>query len=152
MNRTNSQADELTPLLDVAATMPAPLERVLRRFEEALGHVAFPDVSLSTLEEAAESVRTRQAEVDELRSRIAGAEAELKSARNALARMAERGLAYARVFATGDEDLSQKLGKINVEEAPKRRRRKNVRTEESKQPDVAVVEDESHSPHLSMVG
>jgi hypothetical protein len=122
MSRQKTKLATFTPLLD--ATTPEPVDRVIGVFREDLPGVAFPDVSLELLEQAAEAVRERVARVEDLRHRVAVAEADLAAARGDLATLAQRGLAYAKVFAANSADLAEKLAKIDLSEAPKRKRRR----------------------------
>ncbi len=131
-----------TPLLDSATPMPESVAHIVDVFAKELAHVEFPDVSNAILERAAQIVQERTRQVDALRSQVAAAEAELTSARCELSELAARGLAYARVYATGNAELSSKLSALNVSEAPKRKRRKSKKVDNTQPSPTLPVEHE----------
>lgn len=104
-----------------ANTVPEPISQLIEVFEASLADVEFPGVT-------AASLRAQATEVDAAAHTLAEAEATVRSARAAHAELfgalrdaAERGLGYARVYASGDEELSATLGGIEVK-PPKPRR------------------------------
>ncbi len=124
MNRKDAKTNTApTPLLDQSCTMPEPVSRVLALFHEDLSGVAFPDVSAERLDQAVEVVRARAEEVEALRKRVAAAQQELDGSRADLEALAERGLAYARIYAQGNAELCAKLDEVKPP-APARRKRR----------------------------
>ena len=104
-----------------ANTVPEPISQLIEVFEANLADVEFPGIS-------AASLRAQATEVDALAERVAAAEVALREVRMAhaeafagLRSAAERGLGYARVFASEDTELSETLGGIEVK-PPKPRR------------------------------
>jgi hypothetical protein len=92
---------------------PAFSRQVLALFRKELADVHFPDVDLAVLAEAEQAVLAAQLEVERVETlletaRIARAEqlAELET-------KAERALAYARVFASGDPDLNTRVAELD---------------------------------------
>jgi hypothetical protein len=81
-------------------------------FERELSGVAFPEVSAAALAQAVAEVEAAARQRDSLRAEVAAAEAALESSRNALVRLAERGLAYAKVYAAEDAALTATLDAI----------------------------------------
>jgi hypothetical protein len=161
MNRTKSKLAAPTPLLDATAPMTEPVARIVEIFRADLEGLTFPDVSLASLEQAAEDVRERANQVEALRNRISVAEAELAAARSDLESLAQRGLAYAKVYATGNADLTEKLEQIKMSEPPKKRRRKAAKVTDDAAEVAEVVDPgfcapatdaEDKPPHLSAVG
>jgi hypothetical protein len=92
------------------APIPSDIEEFIEFFAEHLGGLQFPDVDLDTLGALAGQVRERAAEVARLNEQVRAAREELDRAQEALRKTARRGLAYARVFAEGDGELSAELG------------------------------------------
>lgn len=82
--------------------VPAELGAVVRLFEESLAGVAFPDVNADALRGMAEAVRRAAVEVERARSVLEAAELAADEATAQLRRAAERGLAYARIYADAD--------------------------------------------------
>lgn len=77
--------------------------RILSLFDGALASVSFPDVSRASVRESAEAVRRAQALVERHELELAEARRTLAEASDAMRAHLERGLAYARVFATTPE-------------------------------------------------
>lgn len=124
MSSQTNRPDEPTLLLDAD-----PAARIVEVFRQDLQGVSFPDVSTETLEAAAEAVRERAAAVEALRKRVSDAQAELAAAKAELERQAQRGLAYAKVYAHGNSELTEKLARIHAADPPKRKRRNSARAE-----------------------
>lgn len=147
-----------TPLLDATTSTAEPVAQLVEVFRDDLGDVAFPDVSLTHLEEAVEVVHQRRLAVERTRAQVVAAEAELEESGRQLDALAAKALAYARVYAVGNPDLTEKLSKIGVSQAPIRRRRKSGKGDarpEGTEPiveSVPVLREESRGSHLSMVG
>lgn len=81
-------------------------------FERELSGVEFPEVSTGALAQAAAEVQAAARQCDRLRAELAAAESALDSSRNALVRLAERGLAYAKIYAAEDAALAATLEAI----------------------------------------
>lgn len=97
----------------------APIRAVIDLFDAALADVRFADLdgarlkALATeVESAAESVAAQQAALD-------GSRAALAERQEALLAQAQRALAYARVYAESDPELSERLNAIALPRAPK---------------------------------
>lgn len=114
-----------------------------------LRDVRFPDLDRELLEGAAEEVRDAQQEVECIATALEQARAVLREKTAQLSAQADRGLAYARIFAAGNAELSarvaeiERLGRVQVPasgEAPKKRGRPRKGTQES-----GLFGDESES-------
>lgn len=103
--------------------MPAPTAKqdptppfarqVLALFgEDALAEVHFPDLDLAVLQEAQTALLTAQLEVERAEAQLEAARAAREEKLVALEAKAERALAYARVFASGDADLGTRLAEV----------------------------------------
>jgi len=96
-------------------SLPAGVAGLLELFGKQLGGVAFPDVSAASLEQAARDLATRTQALETARTRLAKAGSDLETSRANLLRLASRALAYARVFASDDAELSEALQAIRLE-------------------------------------
>lgn len=108
--------------------IPTEVLELIEFFDQHLGDVQFPDVDSSRLAELASTVRERSTELDRLTEQARAVRAALDEARDELHRAANRGVAYARVYADGDDELSAAvdqlaLGKEQKPEKPRRRSR-----------------------------
>ncbi len=97
--------------------------------EEALAAARFPDLDLEVLSAAERALAEAQREVERIDAQLSAARQERDAQRVALESKAERALAYARVFATGDEALTARLAEVGRkkpaaagERAPPKRR------------------------------
>jgi hypothetical protein len=102
--------------------IPAPIQTVLALFTTSLADVRFADVDGPTLarlaagvEAAAEAVATAQSALDAAREA-------LQERQDTLLQHAQRALAYARVYADGDVELSQQIDAVSLPRAPRRAR------------------------------
>jgi hypothetical protein len=91
---------------------PALARQVLALFRQELEGVQFPELDLDVLESAEQAMLAAQLEVERI-------EAQLEAARIARAEQvaeletkAERALAYARVYASGDAELSARVAEL----------------------------------------
>ncbi len=113
---------------------PAQRE-LLEVFSTELSEVKFPDMDAGVLEEAAERVKAEAEAVAKAQAALEAAKQALGESQEALQQKGQRALAYARVFAEGNVELSTKLEAIHLarpvrkevaqgeESAPKRRGR-----------------------------
>jgi hypothetical protein len=99
-----------------------PVQSLLDLFSTDLADLRFADVDASTLavltasvESAAETVGAAQAALDAART-------ELQGRQDLLQQHAQRALAYARVYAEGDAELSARLDAIALPRAARRGR------------------------------
>lgn len=120
--------------LDDPDPVPSAVVSLLQVFAQELTDVSFPDVDgatlgLASLDERANIVRRQTEELEALRARVAVARDALEGARVDLGRHAERALAYARVYAEGQPELSDRLAAIPLGRAAKTKspRRKGKR-------------------------
>jgi hypothetical protein len=99
---------------DTNDSIPQDIAEFLSFFEKHLGGLSFPDVDRDTLCGLAESVRAEAATLDALEQQVQAQRQALESARCELRRVAERGLAYARVYADGKDGLDAKLDALSI--------------------------------------
>lgn len=103
------KAPSPTPLNDVTPTLA---RQVIDLYAEELAEVRFPDLDLSALLYAQAELHAAQLEVERVEAELADRRAELEVRSQALVAKAERALAYARIFAQGDEQLAPRLADI----------------------------------------
>jgi multidrug efflux pump subunit AcrA (membrane-fusion protein) len=103
------KAPSPTPLIDVTPTLA---RQVIDLYSEELAEVRFPDLDLSALLYAQAELHAAQLEVERVEAELADQRAELEVRSQALVAKAERALAYARIFAQGDEQLAPRLAEI----------------------------------------
>ena len=123
-----------TPHADLDSDTIAPeLRVVVELFTRELASVTFPDVDAAALQREVDVVRARAAEVQRARDALAVAESALAQRTAALAQLAARGLAYARIYAEAHperEPLARTIAALavpaaapSVEPPPRRRGR-----------------------------
>jgi len=102
--------------------LPPSIQAVIELFQGPLAEVRFADVDAAALtnlaraaETAAADLAAHEAQLNELRQTAADRQ-------EALLLLAQRGLAYARVYAENDEALSEQLSSINLSRPSKPRK------------------------------
>ncbi|WP_428267509.1 hypothetical protein [Haliangium sp.] len=107
--------------------IPADIAEFLELYEQRLDGVQFPDVSRDRLRELSARACAEAEALEALHEQVRVQRQALDRARAALRRAAERGLAYAKVYADGDEPLAAELGALRLahggEAKPARKRR-----------------------------
>ena len=123
----------------------APIRQLLELFSDALSEVRFPDLDAEILGAAVTDVEEGAEDVTRLEAELSAAKAALEERHDALLAKAQRGLAYARIFADGQADLLSQVEAVTlpnkraakaavaaaVAEPPKRRGRKAAVAAES---------------------
>ncbi|MEL6184945.1 MAG: hypothetical protein AAFU79_10000 [Myxococcota bacterium] len=99
---------------EVPDPVPYGVLSLLDVFRTALGDIRFPDVDAEVLEGSCERVREADREVRRLFEALEAAQVKLSEERSNLHRTAERGLAYAKVFAGEDEALLTRLDGVEL--------------------------------------
>lgn len=92
-----------------------PIATLLDVFEARSEALRFPEVDHQTLLTQAEGVRQAAAELQRCEQALAEARRVLDEQQEALLARAERGLAYARVFAQDDPELHEALGELELQ-------------------------------------
>jgi hypothetical protein len=100
---------EATPSDD---PVPADLRAVLELFSAELRGVAFPGVDAAGLGKHAEEVRARARDVERAQAALDAALGALGERTAALAALAGRALAYARVYAADNAELAARLADL----------------------------------------
>jgi len=86
--------------------------------EEAFAQVRFPDVDCEMLEAAQRALLETQRELERCEAQLAAAREALVAQLESIESKAERALAYARVFATGDPELTARLAELGRKKPP----------------------------------
>jgi multidrug efflux pump subunit AcrA (membrane-fusion protein) len=103
------KAPSPTPQIDVTPTLA---RQVIDLYSVELAEVRFPDLDLSALLYAQEELHAAQLEVERVEAELADKRAQLDARSQALLTKAERALAYAKIYAQGDEDLGPRIAEI----------------------------------------
>ena len=117
------------------------LHSLLDLFASDLKQVKFPDMDAAVLQDAAARVRERAEALARAQSAMEAARLALHESQEALLQRGQRALAYVRVFAEENAELSAKLDGISLPRAA----RKSARTDAGAQAEapVQVANDES---------
>jgi hypothetical protein len=91
---------------------PAFSRQVLALFRKELADVHFPDLDRAVLEEAVQAVLAAQVDVERVETQLEAARIARAEQLAELETKAERALAYARVFASGDPDLNARVAEL----------------------------------------
>ncbi|MBN1204000.1 MAG: hypothetical protein JXB05_03635 [Myxococcaceae bacterium] len=90
------------------------LQDLLKLFGEELATVKFPDLDRKVLEEAAARVKEKAVELAHAQAALEAARQALYESQEALLQKGQRALAYARIFAEENAELSAKLEAIGL--------------------------------------
>lgn len=113
---------------DSTPSVPSEIAEFIDFFKKELAGIEFPDVDAEKLDALAVTVHEHADELAELTERVRVARAALEQAQTDLRRHSERGLAYVRVYADGNDALVQSLDGLalareRVESKPPRKRK-----------------------------
>lgn len=98
----------------VEAAIAPSLQAVIELFDTELGQLKFPDVDQAVLRDAAERVVAQTESVAAAEHALSVAREGLGDAQELLLSKCQRALAYARVYAEEDRELSRKLDAITL--------------------------------------
>ena len=99
-----------------------PVQSVLDLFQGPLANVRFADIDAAGLSKLAAEVEAAAGEVERHEAIVAELHQTLLQRQEALVTLAQQALAYARVYADGDEALLEELNRITLARAPKSRK------------------------------
>jgi len=118
--------------------------QVLELFAEDLDGVAFPDIDREILQAACERLGGAQALVAERQAALDAARAEVEAERAALHKLAERALGYARIFASDDPELLERVEAIAPPGGrPKKRRKRKAKKKPADENQLALAKDDA---------
>ncbi|MBF5046220.1 hypothetical protein FGE12_27640 [Aggregicoccus sp. 17bor-14] len=115
------------------------LHSLLELFASDLKAVKFPDMDAGVLQEAAVRVRERAEALAKAQAAMEAARLALHESQEALLQRGQRALAYVRVFAEENAELSAKLDGISLPRAA----RKSMRTDAPVEAQQAAANEES---------
>jgi len=98
------------------------IHAVIELFQGPLAEVRFADVDASALANLARAAEAAAADLAQHEAQLSEMRQVLADRQDALLVLAQRGLAYARVYAEHDEALSEQLARINLPKASKPRK------------------------------
>lgn len=103
--------NSITPQRD---PVPEPIATLLDVYEAHAQALRFPEIDHEALQGLADGVRQAAAEVQRCEQALAQARRSLDEHQRALLARAERGLAYARIYAQDDPALSEQLSELEL--------------------------------------
>lgn len=103
-------------------SLPPPVHAVVELFKGPLAGVRFADIDAEGLGNLAAEVEAATSEVQREEERLAELRHGLAQRQEALLSLAQRALAYARVYAEDDEELLEELNRIVLPRAAKPRK------------------------------
>lgn len=98
------------------------IQAVLEVFEGPLAQVRFADVDAATLRGVASEVEAAAAEIEAQQAALEALRKAQADRQEQLLALAQRALAYAKVYAENDDALSARLAAIHLPRAPKRQK------------------------------
>jgi hypothetical protein len=98
------------------------IQSVLELFKGPLASVRFADIDATGLAHLAAEVEAVGSEAEEQEAKLAELRQDLAQKQEALLVLAQRALAYARVYAENDEPLLEELNRISLPRAAKPRK------------------------------
>lgn len=108
-----------------------PIQAVLDLFDGPLGQVRFADIDSATLRRLAGEVEAAAAELEAQQAALDALRKATLEKQEHLLLQAQRALAYARVYAEGDEELSARLAQIHLARPAKRQKADSAEGEAS---------------------
>jgi hypothetical protein len=132
-----------------------PVQAVLELFQGPLADVRFADVDAAGLAGVAAEVESAAADVAQQEARLTALRQSLTERQEALLLLAQRALAYARVYAEHDEVLTEQLARISLPRAAKARKPSATKPESievSAQPEAATAESAEPPVVEALVG
>ena len=103
-------------------SLSAPVQAVLELFQGPLSDVRFADVDAAVLANSAAEVESAASAVAQQEARLTELRQTLAERQDALLLLAQRAVAYARVYAEHDEALTEQLSRITLPRAGKPRK------------------------------
>jgi hypothetical protein len=103
-------------------SLAQPVQAVVTLFEGPLAGVRFADVDAAGLSKLAAEVAGAASELERQEAALAQLRQELTQRQEALLSLAHQALAYARIYAEGDEALTTELNAISLPRATKARK------------------------------
>jgi hypothetical protein len=103
-------------------SLSPPLQSLLELFQGPLGNVRFADIDAGGLANLAAEVEAATSEVQRHEGQLAQLREALVERQDALLLLAQRALAYARVYAENDEALLEQVNRIALPRASKPRK------------------------------
>lgn len=97
---------------------PAFARQVIELYKGDLSEVRFPDLDLAVLESARDELQHSQLEVERLEADLHAARAALDAEAGSLNAKAERALAYAKIYAAADPQLSGRIAELGGKKKP----------------------------------
>jgi hypothetical protein len=138
---------------DNSDIIPGPVEELRIIFKEQLSSVAFPDINLNIIDALIGKVHAGVEELTAAEKRVEAAQEALNAANDELQQKCIKALAYAKIFAEGQEELYDKLSSISFSKparsikktAPAERTKKDAATSAPRHKKESAAELESQA-------
>lgn len=135
--------------------IPAEILEVTDLFQQELQGVTFPDIDAGVLDDAIEKLQNAAKAVEQARLALETAKSDRDAAELSLRQNAKKALAYAKVYADGDELLVGKIAAIKLEKQkaarkPAKRRRRSKKTAQEPA-NTAATSEMSSAPELPFI-
>lgn len=123
-------------MFEINEELIAPsVKETIALFNQELSSVTFPDINQQVLESLVEQVMKNASALEEANALAQAAKETLESSQNELVQKCSRAIAYAKVYAEGNDELLDKLLNINFGKAPRPSKKvERNRSEESSEP------------------
>lgn len=132
-------------LTETDDTIPSSIQEFYDLFKKDLSNVTFPDISIEILENLISEVHEKFSALKEAQAQVIAAQEALEASQNELLQKSIRGLAYAKIYAEGQEELSEKLAQIVLSKGAKSSKGttegKRTRAKKSEEPKEQSVEE-----------
>jgi hypothetical protein len=131
--------------------IPPSVQELITVFNHDLAKVAFPDVSLEALESLKQKVRQSAQELGDALKQAQTARESLEAGQGELTAKAARGLAYAKVFAEGNDELMEKLQKITIGKTVRTPKKSSSEKPRAEKPGAEVIDDAQKTDEKKLV-
>jgi hypothetical protein len=122
------------------SSLSPSIQSVVQLFRGPLSGVRFGDIDAAGLGQLAAEVETTAAEVEAQEAKVAELKQSLAQRQEALLQLAQQALAYARIYAEGDDALTAELGQISLPRPAKPRKKEPPAKASAVEPESTAVD------------
>lgn len=117
---------------EIENPIPTAVQDFYDLFKQDFSNVSFPDISLEILEKLISDVHEKMNSLQEAIALVNSAQQALESSQNELLQKSMRGLAYAKIYAEDQDDLLERLSRINLSKSNRAAKKVNSDPTETK--------------------